>query len=58
MNDNAIIAIIVTTVISISIALWVSASYFEAKAFNEVTGKHVTTSQAMFIQLRIQEPSK
>jgi hypothetical protein len=45
-------------ILSLIIAGWVGFSHFEAKAFNEATGKHVTTVQAMFLQLRIQEPSK
>lgn len=37
---------------------WVVWSHFEAKAFNRATGKAVTTWEAMFIQLRVQEGVK
>lgn len=37
---------------------WVVYSSLEAKAYNEITGKHVTTGQAMFLQLRVDNPSK
>lgn len=36
-------------------ALWVAASYFEARAYNRVTGASVSTFDAMFIELRVQE---
>lgn len=38
--------------------IWVFSSNMEASAFNSVTGKSVTTWQAMWIELRVQEPSK
>lgn len=39
-------------------AVWVGASYFEARAYNKVTGKNVSTFDAMFIGLRVQEGAK
>jgi hypothetical protein len=41
----------------IGIAIWIFKSHFEAKVYTELTGKHVTTTQAMFIQLRVIEPA-
>lgn len=35
-------------------ALWVGKSYLEAKAFNRITGKDATTTEAMFVELRVQ----
>ncbi len=35
------------------IALWIVQSYNEAVIFNRVTGKNMTTYDAMFVQLRI-----
>jgi uncharacterized membrane protein len=35
---------------------WIVGSYFEARAFNRVTGKDVSIFDAMFIELRVQEP--
>ena len=43
---------------AIAIGCWVGKSYFEASSFNAATGKNVSTWQAMWIQLRIQEQSK
>ena len=40
------------------ISTWVTQSYFEAKAYNNVTGKKVSTLDAMFIELRVQEGAK
>ena len=34
---------------------WVAVSHQEARAFERVTGKQVSTWDAMFINLRIQE---
>jgi len=42
----------------IIIVPWVVSSKFEADAFNKVTGKNVSTWDAMFIELRIQEQAK
>lgn len=39
------------------VALWVAFSHMEARAFNRVTGESVTTWDAMFIELRVQEGS-
>lgn len=36
---------------------WVVSSYFEAKAFNRITGQNVTTWDAMWLNLRVQEPA-
>lgn len=33
-------------------------AYFEAQAYNRITGKEVTTWDAMFLDLRIQESVK
>lgn len=37
---------------------WISKSHFEAAAFNRLTGKKVSTWDAMFVDLRVQEPVK
>lgn len=36
-------------------AVWVVQSSMEASAFNRATGKSVTTWDAMWIELRVQE---
>ncbi len=37
---------------------WVVISYFEAQAYNRVTGSDVSTIEAMFVQLRVQAAPK
>ena len=37
------------------IAFWAIASSFEAAAFNRVTGKNVSTWDAMWVELRVQD---
>ena len=55
--DKDVVGIIVATVVCIvvMISLWVGWSYFEAHAYNNITGKQVSTFDAMFVQLRVQE---
>ena len=48
----ALIALILLVVI------WVAYSYFEASSYNRVTGKDVSTFDAMFLELRVQEGAK
>lgn len=40
------------------IGSWVIQSHFEAAAFNRATGKNVSTWDAMWIELRVQEGIK
>ena len=40
------------------LAGWVGLSYFEAAAYERVTGKRVSTWDAMFLTLRVQEAPK
>lgn len=37
---------------------WIVASYMKAVAYTRITGKEVTTWDAMWVDLRIQEPVK
>lgn len=32
---------------------WITASFFEAKAFRKISGQHVTMWDAMFLSLRV-----
>lgn len=41
--------------ISLILGLWVFFSWCEASAFNRVTGKNISTWDAMFVTLRVQE---
>ena len=42
----------------LGLIIWVISSHMEASAFNHATGKNVSTWDAMFIELRIQESAK
>lgn len=44
--------------LTIGPVIWITRSYFEARAFNRVTGQNVSTFDAMFIELRVQENVK
>lgn len=46
------------TMLAIWAGCWIASSYFEAQSFNRVTGKNVSTWDAMFIELRVQEAAK
>ena len=50
--------LLMACMLSVLLGGWVLLSYFEAAAYRRVTGKHVTTWDAMFLDLRIQEPVK
>jgi hypothetical protein len=39
-------------------AVWVGSSYFEASAYRRLTGKSVTTWDAMWLELRVQEQAR
>lgn len=43
-------------ILTVAAAFWIGASYFEAAAYRRVTGKEVSTLDAMFLDLRVQEP--
>jgi hypothetical protein len=58
MDDWKIGVILVATVVVLFLIGWITCSSLEAKAYNEITGKHVTTKQAMFLQLRVDNPAK
>lgn len=53
MNQNLGMALSFLLFIAILTAIWLAQSTFEARAFNAVTGEHVTTWQAMWIDLRV-----
>ena len=43
-------------ILLVSVASWVGLSYFEARTYTKLTGHEVTTIEAMFVELRVQEP--
>lgn len=58
MQDKTSTAIAISGVLLIVLIAWVAYSFVEAKAYNSATGKHITTWQAMFLELRVQEGAK
>lgn len=40
------------------LGVWVFKSSMEAKTYTELTGKQVTTYQALWVDLRVVEPAK
>jgi len=59
LENNPEIGMVVVSIILIMVctSVWVFMSANEAAAFERLTGKKVSTWDAMFIELRIQEPS-
>ena len=58
MDDWKIGVLIVVTSVVLFLIGWSTYSYCEANAYNSVTGKHVSTGQAMFLQLRVDNSAK
>lgn len=55
IREILIVAVLAIFAITVLTGLfWVIPSYFEARAFNRVTGKSVSTWDAMWIDLRVQ----
>lgn len=50
--------LIVLLIIILPIVLWVVPSYFEARTYQKLTGKEVTTWDAMWVELRVQSAPK
>ena len=48
----------VIAIICVPLGCWIVRSHFEAESFNRITGKDISTWDAMFIELRVQEPAK
>ena len=58
MRESTRMILVVAVFLFMALSIWVGKSFFEAMAFNAATGKNVSTWDAMFIELRIQEQSK
>lgn len=54
IEENKIFLTLLSLIFGGVLLLWVADSYLEARAFNNVTGKTVSTWDAMFIELRVQ----
>lgn len=51
------VLIVVGSLLIFAVVGWISA-YMEAKTYNELTGAHVTTWQAVWVDLRVMESPK
>lgn len=46
---------VLAVIMGLAATVWIIKSWQEAEAYNRLTGKSVTTWDAMFLELRIQE---
>jgi len=58
MNTWFHAAIMLVGTLAVIVGLWVAESACEARAFTRMTGKPASTWDAMFLELRVQEPAK
>ena len=58
MKEFLLLTPIAIVVIAVILGAWVFQSKMEAQTFTELTGKPVTTFQAMWVQFRVIEPAK
>lgn len=58
VREEAALAALVVFVVALLIGGWVFQSSMEAHTYQRLTGKHVTTWDAMWVELRVQEPVK
>ena len=58
-DKQEILAVVVILVFFTLIAFggWVGQSYFEARTYTRLTGRNVTTWDAMWVDLRVIEPA-
>lgn len=54
-RDGVLFAVGIALALALAVGIWVTRSHFEAEAFNRVTGSNVSTWDAMWIELRVQE---
>ena len=55
-NEWAAIVLFLIASMLVTGGIWVACSALEASRFERLTGKDVTLVDAMFLQLRVQEP--
>lgn len=60
-SDRAITllyALGIPAILAVGVGLWVIRSHYEAQTYERLTGVHVTTWEAMWVQLRVSEPAR
>ncbi|MGQ0721048.1 MAG: hypothetical protein ACT4PE_05670 [Candidatus Eiseniibacteriota bacterium] len=58
MSETRFCVIAGSVAVLVACALWVVFSHFEARSYNRITGANVSTWDAMWVELRVQEGSK
>lgn len=59
LKELSFAVIVIASIVTILfVAPWIIISFFEARAFERVTGKHISTLDAMFLDLRIVDENK
>lgn len=58
VKDALAAVVILGILLAIACGGWVVSSYFEARAYNRVTGEDVSTWDAMWVELRVQSGPK
>lgn len=58
MKNTTNAVILLAAALLFSFGSWLLFSVCEASSFEHVTGKHVSTWDAMFLDLRVQEPAR
>lgn len=53
MNEKTVYASVLSLCLLISLLAWATRSYFQAKAYNRITGQNVSTWDAMCVELRV-----
>ena len=54
-KDLRNVALMVIAVVGLALGGWIVASHFEAQSYNKLTGHNISTWEAMWIQLRVQD---
>lgn len=55
LNNEATVVLMAAALIVGTICWWVGSSYMEAKSFSKLTGRDVSTWDAMWVTLRVQD---
>jgi uncharacterized membrane protein len=55
LAQAVVLAVFLSIIGTVMGVVWVTKSYMEARTFNRVTGAQVSTWDAMWIELRVQE---
>lgn len=53
MNEFKVFAVFALIVAGGLLSIWVGKSAMEARAYERITGQHVTTWDAMWVELRV-----